>query len=77
VVRGGGSGSGSVSGSGIEWRVGVRSDGKPGVWILFFFVFFLAKADRGSKKFHQRLKSSVTARELEGLQNKCEGREKD
>ena len=28
VVRGGGSGSGSVSGSGMEWRVGVRSYGK-------------------------------------------------
>ena len=28
VVRGGGSGSGGVSGSGMEWRVGVRSDGK-------------------------------------------------
>ena len=30
VVRGGGSGSGSVSGSGIEWRVGVRSYGGGG-----------------------------------------------
>ena len=28
VVRGGGSGSGSVSGSGMKWRVGVVSYGK-------------------------------------------------
>ena len=28
VVRGGGSGSGRVSGSGMEWRVGVRGYGK-------------------------------------------------